>query len=110
MKEPEPKQVVILGGGFAGTSVARELGRLTKGDPSMQVHLVSNENYFVFQSLLPEVVACEIEPGHMRRIMKVAPPKHGDPPRPSLDIKPFVGFDTESSAGIRTFRELAKQP
>ncbi len=97
-------------GGVAGRSVARELGRLPKGDPSIQVHWVSNENYFVFQLLLPEGVACGIEPGHMRRIMKVAPPKHGDPPRPSLDIKPFVGFDTESSAGIRTFRELAKQP
>ena len=109
MKEPKPKQVVILGG-VAGTNVARELGRFTKRDPSIQVHLVSNENYFVFQPLLPEGVPCGIEPGHMRRIMKVAPPKHGDPPRPSLDIRPFVGCDTESSAGIHTFRELAKHP
>lgn len=46
MKESETKQMVILGGGFADISVARELGRLTKGDPSIQVHLVSNENYF----------------------------------------------------------------
>jgi len=110
MKESALKQVVILGGGFAGISVARELGRLTKGDPSIQVPLVSNENYCVFQPLLPEGISCGIEPGHMRSIMKVASPKHGDPPRPSLDIKPFVGFDTESSAAIRTLRELAKQP
>ena len=97
-------------GGVTGHSLARELGRFTKGDLSIQVHLVGNENYFVFHPLLPEVVACGIEPGHMRRIMKVAPPKHGDPPRPSLEIKPCVGFDTESSSGIRAFRELAKQP
>ena len=47
MKEPTPKQVVILGG-VAGPSVARELGPLTKGDPFIQAHVVSNETYFVF--------------------------------------------------------------
>ncbi len=59
MKEPEPKQVIILGGGFAGTSVARELGRLTKGDPTIQVHLVSNENYFVFNLFFPKGLGAE---------------------------------------------------
>jgi NADH dehydrogenase len=31
----------------------------------MEVHLVNNENYFVFQPLLPEVVSCSIEPSHI---------------------------------------------
>lgn len=65
MKEPVPIQVVIVGGGFAGISVGIELGRLTKRDTSIDVHLVSNENYFVFQPLLPEVVSCSIEPSHI---------------------------------------------
>ena len=65
MKEPVPIQVVIVGGGFAGISVGIELGRLTKRDTSIEVHLVSNENYFVFQPLLPEVVSCSIEPSHI---------------------------------------------
>lgn len=58
-------RIVILGGGFAGISTALELERLTKSDPSLEVHLVSNENYFVFQPLLPEVVSCGIEPSHI---------------------------------------------
>ena len=53
MKESEPKQMVMLGG-VAGTSVARELGRLTKGNSTIQVHLVSNENYFVFNPFFPK--------------------------------------------------------
>ena len=59
MKESETKQMVILGGGFADISVARELGRLTKGDPSIQVHLVSNENYFVFNLFFPKGLRAE---------------------------------------------------
>ena len=58
-------RILILGGGFAGTSAAQELARLTKRDPSVEVHLASNENYFVFQPLLPEIVSCSIESGHI---------------------------------------------
>lgn len=60
-----PMRVVILGGGFAGISAALELGRLTRADQTVEVHLVNNENYFVFQPLLPEVVSCDIEPTHI---------------------------------------------
>jgi len=65
MPTQHPVRIVILGGGFAGISAATELGRKTKGDPSIEVHLVNNENYFVFQPLLPEVVSCGIEPSHV---------------------------------------------
>lgn len=58
MKESEPKQMVMLGG-VAGTSVARELGRLTKGNSTIQVHLVSNENYFVFNLFFPKGLGAE---------------------------------------------------
>jgi NADH dehydrogenase len=57
--------VVILGGGFAGISLAKELAKLTKKDPAIEIHLVNQENYFVFQPMLPEVVSCAIEPGHI---------------------------------------------
>jgi len=60
-----PTQVVILGGGFGGISTAKELGRFRKKDPPLDVHLVNNENYFVFQPLLPEVISCGIEPAHI---------------------------------------------
>jgi NADH dehydrogenase len=65
MNLPEPKRIVILGGGFAGISTARELGRLAKHTPSIEVHLLNNENYFVFQPMLPDVVSCGIEPSHI---------------------------------------------
>lgn len=65
MTENQSTRILILGGGFAGTSAAQELVRLTHGDPSVEVHLVSNENYFVFQPLLPEVVSCSIESDHI---------------------------------------------
>jgi len=58
-------RIVILGGGFAGVATAKELQRLTRGDESIVVHLVNDENYFVFQPLLPEVVSCGIEPVHI---------------------------------------------
>jgi NADH dehydrogenase len=58
-------RIVILGGGFAGISAARQLGHFMKTKESIEVHLVNNENYFVFQPLLPEVVSCSIEPGHI---------------------------------------------
>jgi NADH dehydrogenase len=60
----DPVRVVILGGGFAGVAAARELTRRSR-DSRVEVHLVSQENYFVFQPLLPEVVACGIEPSHI---------------------------------------------
>ena len=65
MNQSGAARVVILGGGFAGISAARELGRLARNDPSIEVHLINDENFFVFQPLLPEVVSCGIEPGHI---------------------------------------------
>jgi len=65
MTNKEPTRIVILGGGFAGIAAARTLGLRTKNDPTIEVHLVSQENYFVFQPLLPEVVACGLEPSHI---------------------------------------------
>lgn len=59
------RNILILGGGFAGISAAQELVRLASGDVSIQIQLVSDENYFVFQPLLPEVVSCSIEPTHV---------------------------------------------
>ena len=60
-----PTQVIIVGGGFAGIEVASQLGRLLKGNDAVNVILVSSENYFLFQPLLPEVVACSVEPSHI---------------------------------------------
>lgn len=60
-----PITIVIVGGGFAGIETASQLGRLVKRNDAVNVILVSAENYFLFQPLLPEVVACSIEPSHI---------------------------------------------
>lgn len=47
-------RIVIVGGGFAGVFAAKYLRRYAKG---AAVELINDNNYFVFQPLLPEVVA-----------------------------------------------------
>jgi len=54
----EKKKVLVLGGGFGGVFAAKELER--KGRDQFDIELVNNNNYFVFQPLLPEVAAATI--------------------------------------------------
>ena len=58
------KRVVVLGGGFAGTATAKHLTRLLGRRKDVHVELLSEENYFVFQPMLPEVAAGSINPNH----------------------------------------------
>lgn len=55
-------RILILGGGFAGLFAARELRR--KFGERARIELISTENYFVFQPLLPEVAAGSITALH----------------------------------------------
>lgn len=55
--------VMVLGGGFAGTRCAHRLERLLPRERT--ITLVSSENYFVFQPLLPEVVGASLDPSHV---------------------------------------------
>lgn len=52
------QRVVVLGGGFAGLFAAREVKKRL-GD-KVEVELINDQNYFVFQPLLPEVAAGSI--------------------------------------------------
>jgi NADH dehydrogenase len=65
LRTATPIKIVIVGGGFAGIETASRLGRLVKRRHAIDVVLVSSENYFLFQPLLPEVVASSIEPSHI---------------------------------------------
>jgi NADH dehydrogenase FAD-containing subunit len=57
-----PIRIVILGGGFAGVDAAKCLSELLGRRRDVEVELLSEENYFVFQPLLPEV-AVNVSPG-----------------------------------------------
>ena len=55
--------VVILGGGFAGTMLAQRLVR--KLPDGYRVGLLSKDNFITYSPLLPEVVGASILPGHV---------------------------------------------
>lgn len=57
------QKVVIVGGGFAGTSLAKRLERKLPADA--EIELLSQENYVTFNPLLPEVVGASLLPGHV---------------------------------------------
>lgn len=54
-----PKEVLILGGGFAGVYTARYLEKLLKAEQAT-ITLVNRENYWVYQPMLPEVISGSI--------------------------------------------------
>ncbi|MFI4930285.1 MAG: FAD-dependent oxidoreductase, partial [Burkholderiales bacterium] len=59
----EDKQIVIVGGGFAGTTLATELERcLPSGH---RVVLISEESYTTFNPMLAEVVGASVFPEHV---------------------------------------------
>jgi NADH dehydrogenase len=63
--ETAQHRIVILGGGFGGVHVAKYLSRLLRGRRDVHLELLAEENYFVFQPLLPEVAAGGINPNHV---------------------------------------------
>src|SRR5205814_6007447 len=57
----EPKQsIVIVGGGFAGTTLARHLD--SRLPPDRELLLISEESYTTFCPMLPEAVGASIFP------------------------------------------------
>ena len=59
----ERKRLVVIGGGFAGITLAQRLeGQLP---PDWHLTLVSQENFITFNPLLPEVIGASILPGHV---------------------------------------------
>jgi NADH dehydrogenase len=53
---------LILGGGFAGISVLRELESSFKHDDNIQMTLVNEDNFFLFTPMLPELASGMIRP------------------------------------------------
>ena len=59
----DKKNVVVIGGGFAGTQLVRKIERLLPDD--WQVVLLSEENYTTFNPMLAEVVGASVLPSHV---------------------------------------------
>jgi NADH dehydrogenase len=58
-------RIVIVGGGFAGTTTALQLERLVGRRPDVKITLIDSENFFTFTPLLPEVPSGSIQPKHI---------------------------------------------
>ena len=56
-----PTRIVILGGGFGGLSVARELERTLRPDEPVTITLVNRDNFFLFTPMLHEVAASDLD-------------------------------------------------
>lgn len=74
--------ILILGGGFAGATVARELG-------ATGATLISNENALLFTPMLPEVASASIEPRH------VVVPLRRMCPHADLTVGEVIAVDVE---------------
>src|SRR5947207_4107140 len=56
----DTRTIVIIGGGFAGTTLARELdGKLP---PEWELVLISEESYTTFNPMLPEALGASVFP------------------------------------------------
>src|SRR5580704_7393270 len=53
------KEIVVLGGGFGGVYAVRRLEEILKPEEA-NIRLVNQENYFVYQPMLPEVISGSI--------------------------------------------------
>lgn len=54
-------KVLILGGGFAGLTVAMELEKQLGQDPSFEITLINRENFFLFTPMLHEVATSDLD-------------------------------------------------
>jgi NADH dehydrogenase len=68
------QNVLIVGGGFAGASVAMALDRALSSRTDIQITLVNRENFFLFTPMLHEVAASDVDITHIvnpiRRLLR----------------------------------------
>lgn len=62
---PSMKHILILGGGFGGVQVLREIQKAFEEDVKVDIKLVSEDNFFLFTPMLPEMTTGMIEPRHI---------------------------------------------
>jgi len=61
MRNTPGKRILILGGGFAGLTVAMELEKKLPKDLSVEVTLINRDNFFLFTPMLHEVAASDLD-------------------------------------------------
>jgi hypothetical protein len=64
-KPIHPKRILILGGGFAGVAVLKRLQSKFQTNVSIEITMVSKDNYMLFTPMLHEVASGMIETRHI---------------------------------------------
>jgi NADH dehydrogenase len=59
------RRIVILGAGFAGIQAAVDLSKTLGARGEAEITLVSDQNYFLFTPLLPQIASSNIDPRHI---------------------------------------------
>lgn len=85
----DKRRIVILGGGFGGVYTAMALERLQRGHDDLEIVLISKENYFVFQPMLPEVISGTIG------LTDVVSPLRRLLPKTDVHVRDIEGIDLE---------------
>lgn len=84
------KRVVILGGGFGGVFTGMYLEKLLRERHEVEIALVNQENYFVFQPMLAEIISGSIG------LTDTVSPIHRLLPRTKLYIREVEKVDLEN--------------
>ena len=87
-------RIVIIGGGFAGTTTALNLEKTFRRDPSVEITLIDSENYFTFTPLLAGVPSGSIQPTHivfpLRALLKRTTVKQAEAQRIDLNSRTVI--------------------
>jgi len=59
---PKIKKILILGGGFGGINVLKSIQNKFKNEPNVKISLISQDNYFLYTPMLPQVSSGLIHP------------------------------------------------
>jgi len=59
------KRIIVLGAGFGGMEAIVELDRRLRNSSDTELLLISDQNYFMFTPLLPQIASSYIDPRHI---------------------------------------------
>ena len=64
-KNTDHKHIVILGGGFSGIGVLKNLQNEFRNNNNIEITMISKNNFLLFTPMLPEIVSGSIETRHI---------------------------------------------
>jgi NADH dehydrogenase len=72
-----PNKVLIVGGGFAGFTVAKTLGELVEDRDDVGVMLINKENFFTYWPMVAGIISSDVETKNVAQPLRRALIQHG---------------------------------